>query len=70
MSNEFCFIKQKDFVLEKWSLDETTMTSFHIWHMHFGEDSGHEHDESHLIHSMQNFKYRLACFTWNVCIIV
>ena len=35
-----------------------------------GEDSRHGHDESHLIHSMYNFKYRLACFTWNVCIIV
>ena len=35
-----------------------------------GEDSGHGHDESHRLHSMKNFRYRLACFTWNVCIIV
>ena len=33
ISNGFCYIKQKDFVLEKESFGET-MTSFHIWHMH------------------------------------
>ena len=33
----FFFIKQKDFVLEKGSLGETPITSFHIWHMHVRE---------------------------------
>ena len=34
ISNGFCFIKQKYFVLEKGSLNETPMTSFHTWHKH------------------------------------
>ena len=55
ISKGFCFITQKDFVLEKWSLGETPMTSFHIGICMcegVGEDSGHGHDESHLLHSM------------------
>ena len=32
LSNEF--LKQKTFVLDKWSLGETSMTSSYTWHKH------------------------------------
>ena len=31
---DLIYINKKPFVLDKGSLDETPLTSFHIWHMH------------------------------------
>ena len=31
---DFIYKNKKPFVLDKGSLDETPITSFHIWHMH------------------------------------
>ena len=31
---DLIYKNKKPFVLDKWSLGETPMTSFHIWHMH------------------------------------
>ena len=51
ISDGFCFIKKKNFVWEKGSLDETLITSLTLGISMcegVGEDSG-QHDESHLI---------------------